>query len=128
MPFNSSPFIGKLPVDTDAHLVRAVTDMFLSVYKQLVEKFPEASKTYDPASIAAGAVTTTTVTVPNASIGDVALASHSDSSTSNADKVEISAKVTAVDTVTVFLRNNHSSAVDLASGTLRVVVIKKESL
>lgn len=128
MPFTSSSFIGKLPTDTDAHLVRALTDMFLSVYKQLVEKFPESSKTYDPASIASGAVISTTVTVPGASVGDVALASHSDSSTANADQLEISAKVTASDTVTVFFRNNYSSAVDLASGTLRVVVIKKEAL
>lgn len=128
MPFNSGPFFGRLPVDTDPHLARAITDLFLVVQKQLVDKFPEASKTYDPASITAGATITTTVTVPNASVGDMALASHSDSTTTNANLVEITAKVTATDTVTVYIRNNHTAAVDLASGTLRALVIKKEAL
>lgn len=126
MPFNSASFVSRLPVETNPQLARAITDMFLSVYRQLIDKFPEASKTFDPGSISAGAVTTTTVTVPGASVGDVALASHSDNATTDADLVEISAKVTATNTVTVFFRNTSGSPIDLDSGVLRALVIKKE--
>jgi hypothetical protein len=83
------------------------------------------SATYDPPDLATGAVATTTVTVTGAAAGDFALASHADVATTDADKVEINAKVTATNTVTVYFRNNHSGNVNLASGTLRVRVWKQ---
>lgn len=82
------------------------------------------SATYDPPSVSTGAtiVAATTVTVIGATVGDTCQASHSDSSTSNADKVEFRCKVTAANTATVYVSNWHSGAVDLASGTLRARV------
>lgn len=82
------------------------------------------SKTYDPGSIAAAATESTTVAVTGAAAGDFALASFSDVSTTNADKVTLDAKVSAANTVTVFFRNNHSGAVNLAAGTLRARVLQ----
>jgi hypothetical protein len=85
-----------------------------------------ASTTFDPPSINAGAVATTAVTVTGAAAGDFAVASFSDTSTSNASVVEVSAKVTGADAVTVYFKNHHSAAVNLASGTLRVAVMKAQ--
>lgn len=82
------------------------------------------SKTFNPASIAAGATETTTVTVTGAVAGDFAIASFSDVATANADKVQLAAKVSAADTVSVTFTNTHSAAVDLASGTLRARVLE----
>lgn len=83
------------------------------------------SATYDPPDLAAGAVAVTTVAVSGAAAGDFALASHADVATSNADKVSLTAKVTAADTVTVVFRNDHTTNVNLASGTLRARVWKQ---
>jgi hypothetical protein len=85
----------------------------------------DGTATYDPPDLATGATAITTVTVSGAVAGDFALASHSDVSTTDADKVHLSAKVTATNTVTVIFRNNHTGNVDLASGTLRARVWKQ---
>lgn len=75
--------------------------------------------TYDPPSIPAnGGKITTTVTATGAVVGDFAQATFS---VFNAD-IDISAIVTATNQVTVKFRNNSASAIDLASGTLRVRV------
>lgn len=77
------------------------------------------SATYDPPSLAAGASTSTTVTVPSAILGDfVAAISFS----SDQAGVEFSGYVSASNTVTVWLTNKTGSTVDLPSGTLRVKV------
>lgn len=76
--------------------------------------------TADPPSLAAGARVSATVTVPGAKVGDFAIASFS---ALTAD-VALSAAVTAADTVTVWFVNNGAGTVDLASGTLRVLVEK----
>lgn len=77
------------------------------------------SVTYDPPSIPAGATTATTVTLTGATIGSVVQAAFSQYS---AD-IEITAQVSAINTVTVKFKNTGGGAVDLASGTLTVKLI-----
>jgi hypothetical protein len=74
------------------------------------------SKTWDAASTADGAMTSTTVTVTGATLGMLARASFSLAVPAGA---VLSAAVTASDTVTVTLFNKTGGALDLASGTLR---------
>lgn len=79
------------------------------------------SASWNPGSIADGDEAVTDVTVTGAALGDYAVASFS---VDTAD-LAISASVTATNTVTVSLLNNTGGAIDLASGTVRVVVVKK---
>jgi hypothetical protein len=76
--------------------------------------------TWNPPSLATGAQQTTTVTVPGAALGDMTQVSFSLSLAGT----RLSSEVTAADTVTVTQRNDTGGAVDLASGTLRVQLIK----
>jgi hypothetical protein len=78
------------------------------------------SATWDPASIAVGGNAVTTVSVPGATPGDYALVSFS----IDLQGLTISAQVSAADTVKVVLDNNSGAAVDLGSGTVRVLVLK----
>lgn len=77
--------------------------------------------TWDPALIADGAMTSTTVTVTGAVLGDVAMASFTLAVPAGA---LLMASVTATDTVTVTLFNKTGGNLDLGSGTLRAVVWK----
>lgn len=79
------------------------------------------SKTWDPPSVAAQAAgipgtTATTVTLNGAVVGDLVVAAFSLA----LGGLRLVAEVTAADTVTVTLINTTASAIDLASGTLRV--------
>lgn len=76
--------------------------------------------TWDPASVAAGAATSTTVTVTGAALGDSAVAAFSLSTAG----LIISAAVTAADTVTVHLFNPTGGAIDLASGTVTARIVQ----
>lgn len=80
----------------------------------------KGTATYDPPSIAAGATTTTDVTVTGAALGDIAAVSFS----LDAAGVDIRGYVRAADTVRVMLTNTTGSPVDLASGTLTARVTK----
>ena len=77
-----------------------------------------ASTDYNPPAIAAGTISTTTVVVTGASLGDFATASFS---APNAG-VQLFAQVTAANTVTVSFWNSTGAPIDLAAGTLRVRV------
>jgi len=77
----------------------------------------QASTTWDPASVASGAATSTTVTLTGAAIGDPIQATFSQAVPAG---VMLGANVTATDTVTVTLANLSGSSQDLASGTVRV--------
>ena len=79
-----------------------------------------ASVTVDPASLTTGARVAATVTISGVKVGDFAVASFDPM---NAD-ISLSAQVTAADTVTVWFHNLGGGTVDLASGTLRVLVEK----
>lgn len=76
--------------------------------------------TWDPGSITSGSFESKNVTVSGAALGDFVLASFS------LDVVDlaVSAQVTAANTVTVTLYNLTGSAVNLSSGTLKVLVLK----
>lgn len=79
----------------------------------------QGSKTWDPPSVANREGATTTVTVTGAALGGLAVASWS---VALPDGVDLTAKVTAADTVTVTLWNLSGSTQDIASGTLRAMV------
>lgn len=80
-----------------------------------------ASGTYDPPSLADGAGTTTTLAVTGAVLGDFALASFS----LDLQGITVTAYVSAAATVSVRFQNESGGTLDLASGTLRVKVIKQ---
>lgn len=113
------------PIRADmATLGRRVTapwHVWFSYIAQRIGAKSMTEVTADPPSLAAGARVSATVTVPGAQPGDFAVASFV---TLNAD-VALSAAVTAADTVTVWFTNNGAGTVDLASGTLRVLVEKR---
>jgi len=79
------------------------------------------SDTWDPASIADGDEEAKEITVTGAALGDFVLVSFS----VDVADLSLTADVTAADTVTAVLANNTGGAVDLASGTIYVRVIKK---
>jgi len=80
----------------------------------------KVTATWDPASVAAGSKISTTVTVSGASLGDFVLASFS----LDLQELTLTCYVSASNTVEVVLANLTGSAVDLASGTLAVIVLK----
>ena len=80
----------------------------------------QAQATWNPSSVANGAITSTTVTVNGANLGDFAWVSFSLS----LQGMEMTASVSATNTVTVVLSNLTGASVDLASGTLSVLVLK----
>ena len=80
------------------------------------------SVTDDPSSIAADASESQAVTVTDALTTDIAFAFHSGMVA--ADTVYLNAEVTSADTVTVTYHNPGTGAVDIASGTLSVVVFR----
>src|SRR4030095_16409876 len=81
------------------------------------------SKTWDPPSLAAGASTSTTVTVTGAAGGDFVVTSFS---VALAIDMTMTARVPAANTVTVKLQNDTAAPVDVVSGTLRVRVLKRQ--
>jgi len=83
----------------------------------------DASATWDPGSIADGDEEAKEVDVVGVVLGDFALASFSKDL---ADLI-LDAQITATDKVTCVLANNTGGAIDLASGTLYIRVIKLTS-
>lgn len=79
------------------------------------------TKAWDAPDVADGSMTSTTVTVTGAALGDVAQASVSVALPAG---VIMSAAVTATDTVTVTMANQSGGSVNLGSATLRVVVTR----
>ncbi|RVH21445.1 autotransporter outer membrane beta-barrel domain-containing protein [Sinorhizobium meliloti] len=82
--------------------------------------YRSGTATYDPPSLVDGDGASTTVTVTGAALGDVALASFSLST----QGITVTAAVTAANTVTVRFQNETGGTIDLASGTLKAVVLK----
>lgn len=75
-----------------------------------------ATATWDPASVATGAMTSTTVTVTGAALGDTVAVGFTQAVPAGCLLV---GAVTAINTVTVTLLNQSGATQDLASGTLR---------
>ena len=88
---------------------------------QVIGSALAGSATWDPGSIADGDEEATDITVTGAALGDFVLASFS---LDVADLV-LTAQVTAANTVTAQLANNTGGAVDLGSGTVRVLVLRR---
>ena len=78
------------------------------------------SATWEPGTIANGAKASTTVTVSGAALGDFAQGSFSLSLSG----CQLTAEVSATNTVTVVVSNLTGASVVLASGTVRVLVDK----
>lgn len=78
------------------------------------------SVVWDPGTVANGASVNTTVPVPGAALGDFAAATFSLS----LQGATLTAYVSALNVVTVVLANLSGGALDLASGTIRVLVFK----
>lgn len=81
------------------------------------------SATWDAGEIADGDMESKDITVTGAAIGDFVLISMG---VDVADLV-VSGQVTAADTVTATLANNTGGAVDLASTTVRAIVLPRAS-
>lgn len=79
----------------------------------------EYTKTWSPGAILTTANASTTITVPDAAVGDFVIASH-DKLVTNA--LRISGHVSASGTVTVVIHNPTTATVTPASGTLSVLV------
>jgi len=78
------------------------------------------TSTWDPGSVPATQAVTNTVTVQGAQLGDLVLTSFSLS----LGGLTLSSYVSSANTVTVVLSNHTTAAVDLSSGTLRVLVLR----
>jgi len=83
-----------------------------------IEILPIVTQTWDPGSIDDGNEEVVEVTVTGAKLGDFVEVSFS----LDVADLALVASVTALNTVTVQLLNNTGGAIDLASGTLRVLV------
>jgi len=81
--------------------------------------FLAGSATWDPGSIADGDEEAKEITVTGAVLGDFVLVSFS----LDVTDLLLGGSVTAADTVTALLLNNTGGAIDLASGTVRAIVI-----
>lgn len=76
--------------------------------------------TWAPGTITTGSKASTTVTVPDAEVGDFVLVSHDKVLTS---ELRITGHINAADTVRVVIHNPTSASVTVASGTLKVLVV-----
>lgn len=81
------------------------------------------SATYDAANLIDGAGATGTVTVTGAALGDFALVSFG----VDLQGITTTAWVSAANTVSFRLQNETAGALDLASTTVRALVLKKDS-
>ena len=84
----------------------------------LVKKLLTATATIDPASINDGDSATATMTVTGAALGDIAIVAPPYS----LQGLQMTAYVSAANTVTIVLFNNTGGAVDLPSGTWKAMV------
>lgn len=82
------------------------------------------SDTWNPSSIAAAGYEAKSVTVPGAAVGDFVMVSLSTMLTND---MMLTGNVSAADTVEAILFNPTGGALNLGSGTLRVLVFKARS-
>jgi hypothetical protein len=76
--------------------------------------------TYNPGNLVDGAGVTTTITVPNAALGDSVIISFS----LDLQGIILTGYVSSSNTVSVRFQNETTGAIDLASGNLSAIVIK----
>lgn len=99
---------------------RSVPDGGRIVFNRWASRTITGSVTYNPASLAAGAGETTTMTVKGGALGDQVVASFSN----DLQGIILHAWVSAANTVSVRFQNETGDTIDLASGTIRVRIIK----
>ena len=90
--------------------------------ERLIQDDLHATTTWDPGNIAANGHEHKVVTVPGAALGDYVLVSFSLDLTAD---LEMSAFVSAANTVGVHLTNHGVGATNLAEGTLSVRVLRR---
>jgi len=105
-------------VETFAPVIAAVGVEVGAFSRWSFEQPLTGSATYDAPSLADGATTTTTITVPGARLGDMVQVAPPFS----ASGMIITGNVSATNTVTIVINNESGGTVDLASGTWRVAV------
>jgi len=89
-----------------------------------MSQYYNGSEVWDAASMLDGNSEDEDITVTGASLGDFVQASFS----LDLAGLQLTAAVTAADTVTTTLTNNTGGTIDLASGTLYVRVTKRAAL
>lgn len=107
-----------LSVVPNTTLQRVLRRLFASVLADQ-QRYKTGSTTWDPANLVDGAGESKDVTVTGAALGDFAVASLG----VDLQGITISAAVKTTNTVTVRLQNESGGALDLASSTVRVLVI-----
>lgn len=90
-----------------------------SAAETLVNEVLNGTATIDPASIAAGATATASITVTSAALGDYVIIAPPYS----LQGLVATAYVSAADTVTAVLYNPTAAAIDLASGSWKAKVL-----
>jgi hypothetical protein len=108
-------------VGADGAITKPWYDWLNQLAEKLAELTPlEGAATYDPPSLADGAGTTTTVTVPGAALGDFATAAFSLPTAG----ITITAWVSAQNIVSVRFQNESGGPLDIAGGRLAARVQK----
>lgn len=105
----------------------ALSALFISLRESIapVQQMLTGSATYDAANLVDGAGVTTTVAVTGAAVGDYVVGV---SFGVDLQGLSVTAYVSATNTVSVRIQNETGGAIDLASTTVRAVVMKQSSL
>lgn len=120
MPSISTDFASN-HADTKALLTAFLADM--TAIRASLAGILTGSATYDLASLIDGAGATTTISVPGAALGDFVMVSHS----LDLQGITVTGYVSAADTVSVRFQNETGGTLDIASGTIRAVVMPRAS-
>lgn len=98
--------------------VRTIHDHIIIGGGTPILKYLSTTATWNPGNLAAGAQTSTTVTLTGAALGDEVTCSFS----LDLQGLRLTGYVSSADIIESVLHNGTAGAVDLASGTLRVSV------
>ena len=109
-------------IEDQKELIFEVNERLKIIQRLVVPYLPIAEISWNPGSIADGDEEAKEITIEGAALTDFALASFSLDITD----LTLDAQVTAKDTITCVLANNTGGAINLKSGTLYVMVIKRE--
>lgn len=92
-------------------------------WREIARYVPPNASTWNPGNLTSGSVDSTTITVMGAVQGDPVAVGLSSIGTANAN-IQLWAHVVAINSVRVYARNNSGGTYDIASGTLRVKLLK----
>lgn len=104
---------------TEDQLNALLTD--ITAVRTVLAGILTGSATYDTASLVDGAGATTTITVTGAVLGDFVLVSFG----VDLQGISVTAYVSAADTVSVRIQNESGGTLDLASTTVRALVLPR---